>query len=131
MPSVFSDEWRDCLRAHYSYVVRTDDKSTERTLRGVMIEAGFREDEIRQLYVLATAHVDDMGVDFVPDMEIYAEEPAPVMVAVAMPQDVIEAQVTEDALDQDETEDAALMEEAAAEEKPPETDPDVTQLSLF
>ena len=42
--SIFAQEWRDCLYAHYSYVVRLGDQVTERTLRGVMIEAGFTED---------------------------------------------------------------------------------------
>lgn len=130
MPSVFSEEWRDCLRAHYTYVVRTKDHGTERTLRGVMTEAGFSEDEIKQLYVLATAHVDDVGTDFVPDMTVFAEEAAPVMVAVAMPQDVIEAQVTEAALQIDEIEDAKA-EEGEEEPAPPQDDPGVTQLSLF
>ncbi len=128
MPSFFSDDWRDCLRAHYSYVVRMDDRGTERTLRGVMIEAGFAEDEIKQLYVLVTAHVDNVSADFVPDMDIFAEE-APVMVAVAMPEAAIETQIVEQTLEDDETGDAEPDEEEAP--PPPQDDPDVTQLSLF
>jgi len=140
MPSsIFSDEWRDCLRAHYTHVVRMDDKGTEKTLRHVMIEAGFTESELKEMYVLATAHVDQVGADFMPDMEIFAEE-APVLVAVALPQDVIEAMVVEDALANDEQADAEAdeetdieeaVEEMTEEEPPPPDDPDVTQLSLF
>ncbi len=105
--SIFSQEWRDCLRAHYSHVVRTDDKLTERTLRGVMIhEAGFTEADLKQLYVLVTAHVDDVPADFVPDAQILQEE-APVSVAVAMPQQVIESLVVEAALERDEISDGA------------------------
>ncbi|MFN8449805.1 MAG: hypothetical protein U0521_14780 [Anaerolineae bacterium] len=61
MPSIFSQEWRDCLRAHYSYVVRMGDHGMKKTLHNVMIEAGFREDRVKELYVLATAHIDDVG----------------------------------------------------------------------
>ena len=40
--NIFADEWRDCLRAHYTYVVRIGDHGTERTLRGVMVEVGLQ-----------------------------------------------------------------------------------------
>jgi hypothetical protein len=139
MPSVFAEEWRDCLRAHYTYVVRNNDRTTEHTLRGVMVEAGFGEDELKQLYVLATAHVDDVGADFVPDMDVFAEEPAPVAVAVIVPQAMIEAELIEEAHPHDEfAEDAedveaeADIEDGEAEAEPPsDDDPGATQLSLF
>ncbi|NWF70144.1 MAG: hypothetical protein HXY40_13750 [Chloroflexi bacterium] len=70
MPSVFADEWRDCLRAHYMHVVRTQDTVTLKSLLSVMHEAGFGEDELRALQVRATMHVDEIGADFVPDLEI-------------------------------------------------------------
>ncbi len=137
MPSFFSQEWRDCLRAHYTYVVRQGDQGTEKTLHTVMVEAGFGEDEVRQLYVMATAHVDDVGTDFVPDLEIFEEETTPVAVAVP---EILEAPEIEDALlpdaiaaDELEPEDAeaALDEAEADDEPPPDDDPDATQLSLF
>jgi hypothetical protein len=149
MPSIFSQEWRDCLRAHYTYVVRMGDAGTEKTLRGVMYEAGFGEDEVKELYVLATAHVDDVGADFVPDMEVFEEaEPTPMMVAVVVPEEIIEAElidemnateeiaVSETIVDLDEEADfEAEYDETeldeAEEDEPPKADPDVTQLSLF
>ena len=135
MPSIFTDEWRDCLRAHYTYVVRMSDHGTEKTLRGVMYEAGFSEDEVKQLYLLATAHVDDVGVDFVPDLELFEEETAvSLAVAVAVPEQIIEVELIEEALESSE-ESAAESDEAEAdaakEEPPPKSDPDITQLSLF
>ena len=127
MPSIFTDEWRDCLRAHYTYVVRMSDHGTEKTLRGVMYEAGFSEDEVKQLYLLATAHVDDVGVDFVPDLELFEEETAvSLAVAVAVPEQIIEVELIEEALESSEAE-----ADAATEETPPKSDPDITQLSLF
>lgn len=48
--SVFHDNWRDCLREHYLYVVRTHDAITEPTLRRVLIDTGFTEAEIDQLH---------------------------------------------------------------------------------
>ena len=154
--SIFADEWRDCLRAHYTYVVRNNDKLTERTLRGVMFEAGFTEAELTELTVRATMRAEDMDADFVPDLEIL--EAASVVVpgiAVAVPQEVIEAELVEESLalgevtimaEFDATEaDAEIdMAEAAVEESEandsemdetqedePPVDPDITQLSLF
>ncbi len=65
--SPFEDEYRASLRAHWKYVIRQGDKRTERTLRHVMKQLGFREDELTQLTLAATAHVDDMPDGFAPD----------------------------------------------------------------
>lgn len=137
MPSIFSEEWRDCLRAHYTYVVRMGDQGTEKTLRHVMVEAGFGDDEVKQLYVLATAHVDDVGADFVPDMEIFEDETTPVAIAVPEIVGVLEAvesePLPEEAVAAAELEpevDETELDEAAEEDEPPPK-PDATQMSLF
>lgn len=156
-PSIFADEWRECLRAHYTYVVRMNDRGTERTLRGVMLEAGFSEDEVRELYVLATAHVDDMPADFAPDTSVLAGKPeaeaayvqAVISPAVVAPETVepeplaevvggelveVEAAetgvITELPVVMDLVDDEAAAVEPADEDAPP-NDPDITQLSLF
>lgn len=72
--SVFTEEWRRCLKEHYKTVVRNGDKLTERTLVPVLHRVGFTDDELRQLYVEATMRADDMPDDFVPEMP-----PAPEM----------------------------------------------------
>lgn len=48
--SVFADEWRDCLRAHFFYVVKTRDKITLPTLWEVLKGAGIDEAEIEEWY---------------------------------------------------------------------------------
>lgn len=68
--SVFSEHWRACLREHYKSVIRANDSITLRSLVGVMHDAGFREDELRQLQVEATMHIDAVPDDFVPDLTI-------------------------------------------------------------
>ena len=68
--SVFSDEWRRCLREHYKYVVKNQDKNTEETLTPILERFGFREDELRSLTIEATMRADDMPDDYVPDMEL-------------------------------------------------------------
>lgn len=155
-PSVFTEEWRDCLRAHYTQVVRNQDALTERSLHGVMLEAGFRESELNELYVRATAHVDDVGADFVPDMDILEAEPETFSVAVgaaepvevedavseteameaAPAEAVVDAEipvaVVKDLVDEVEptvVEDAP--EDLPADDEQPDDDPGVTQLSLF
>lgn len=72
--SVFGEEWRRCLKEHYKYVVSNQDKQTEETLTPIMEKVGFREDELRQLYLEATMHIDDVPDDFIPDMERVAPE---------------------------------------------------------
>jgi hypothetical protein len=63
---------------------------------------------LKKLYVLATAHVDDVSMDFVPDMEaLAAETPTP---------PVIETDIEEPREDEGDL---------------PKDDPSATQLSLF
>jgi len=52
---LFFEEWRACLRAHYQYVVRTEDEVTEPTLREVLLLTGLSADEIEALYEEARA----------------------------------------------------------------------------
>lgn len=72
--SVFSEEWRRCLREHYQDVVRRNDTLTLRTLTPILYRVGFTEEELRNLYVIATMHVDTMPDDFVPSFEPLQEE---------------------------------------------------------
>ena len=51
--SIFFDEWRACLKAHYLYVVQNQDTVTEPSLRNVLIEAGVTEQEIEQWHIEA------------------------------------------------------------------------------
>lgn len=53
--SVFYEEWRDCLRAHYLYVVRNNDRITEPTLRVVLQDAGITQSEIESWHQEALA----------------------------------------------------------------------------
>lgn len=67
----FGDEWRDCLREHYKYVVRHDTRVTLESLRQVLLGGErplFHDDELRALYIEATIRADDMPDDFVPDL---------------------------------------------------------------
>ncbi|MCU0474943.1 MAG: hypothetical protein MUC99_02315 [Anaerolineae bacterium] len=76
--SPFTDEWRACLREHYKATARANERETLKTLGGVMNRVGFREDELRELYVLATMRADDLPADFVPDLEqVGAPTPPP------------------------------------------------------
>jgi hypothetical protein len=47
--SIFFDEWQACLRAHYKTVIQQNDTITEPTLRGVLLQSGLTEDELRAL----------------------------------------------------------------------------------
>lgn len=68
--NVFADDWHECLQAHYMHVIRVKDKVTEPSLTVVMRDAGFNDSALAELRVRATAHVDEVGADFVPDLDI-------------------------------------------------------------
>ena len=68
--SIFADEWRECLQAQYQYVVRNNDQITLKSLVPVMLDVGFREDELREFAFQATLRAEDVADDFVPDMDI-------------------------------------------------------------
>jgi hypothetical protein len=71
--SVFHNEWLRSLREQYKQVVRNDDRATQSSLTAVMHNVGFRDDELAQLRIEATMHVDKVGDDFSPDMDILAK----------------------------------------------------------
>ncbi|MDX2077326.1 MAG: hypothetical protein SFZ02_12905 [bacterium] len=74
--SVFDDEWRDCLREQYKHTIRENHKKNIDSLRVVMNQVGFREDELRELEMRATMHIDDVPDDFIPNLDIL-DAPAP------------------------------------------------------
>lgn len=68
--SVFTDEWRRCLREQYKYVIRNQDRVTRPSLTDVLHSVGFTDDELRQLEIEATMRVEDVPDDFVLDLDI-------------------------------------------------------------
>ncbi len=68
--SVFFEEWISSLREQYKYVVRNRDKVTLPSLTAVLHQVGFTDDELAQLRIEATMHLDDVGADYVADMTI-------------------------------------------------------------
>ncbi len=83
--NIFADEWRDCLEAHYMHVIRNNDRVTLPSLTLVMHQAGFNDSELAELRVRATMHVDQVGEDFVPDLDVLKSAPEAVVVAIAAP----------------------------------------------
>jgi hypothetical protein len=73
--SIFSDDWRDCLREQYKSVLRQGDGKTEASLAAVLHELGFTEEDFARLRVEATIRAEDMPADFVPDLNIL-QQPA-------------------------------------------------------
>jgi hypothetical protein len=51
--SIFFDEWQACLRAHYVYVLRTNDTVTEPTLRQVLRQTGLTDEDLAALQAQA------------------------------------------------------------------------------
>lgn len=79
--SIFFEEWRRCLQAHYRDVVRRNDRITQRTLKPVLERVGFTEADLQRLYIEATMHLDHVAPDFEPDLQQFDPLPvAPAMV---------------------------------------------------
>lgn len=68
--NIFANEWVECLEAHYMHVIRINDKVTEPSLSIVMHSAGFTDAKLAELRVRATMHIDSVGADFVPDLDV-------------------------------------------------------------
>jgi hypothetical protein len=64
--SVFYEDWRACLRAHYMHVIRVSDKVTEPTLKKVLLRVGFSEGEIAEMAVVARMHDVDTAPGDLP-----------------------------------------------------------------
>lgn len=73
---IFAQEWRDCLKAHYQYVIRENDGVTLRTLVKVLHAVGFTDDDLSQLRIEATMRADAMPDDYVPEEVIAQAESA-------------------------------------------------------
>jgi hypothetical protein len=69
--SIFFDEWRACLRAHYIYVIQDNDTVTEPTLRAVLLQSGLSEDE---LYALAEEARAEKPLDTPASADGYSDE---------------------------------------------------------
>jgi len=139
---IFADEWRECLRAHYMHVIRTNDRVTEPSLTVVMGQAGFDSSELAELRVRATMHMDAVGEDFVPNLDVLDAVAEARVIAVAVPEPAptadalppAEAELPVEALIE-AIEEAAAESEALDEPPPLETAPEEPdapqQLTLF
>lgn len=124
--SVFSDDWRDCLRSHYKDVVQRNDRATEDTLVPVLHDVGFSDEELHALKLEATMRTEDLQGDFVPQLDV--KQVAGVDVpAEDIPEEATEPDETPETLDDmvemvnevaqaEETEDAPEQIDAAKEE---------------
>lgn len=92
--SIFFDEWQACLHAHYTHVIRQNDRITEPTLHHVLLQTGMTEAEIQALRQAAlggevAAVIDDQWLDGEqPDDEWTDDEIAVADAAFAPPDDV-------------------------------------------
>jgi len=140
--SIFVEEWRRCLRAHYMDVVRRDDQVTLKSLVRVMHDTGFSDEELAELRVRATMRADEMPADFVPDTRIFqvnADLPASEE-GIPTPETFFEPAYVEDAAQDERREQIDIITDVAQDDVPeqieqiePENeDPDAPQqLSLF
>lgn len=67
--SIFYEDWRACLRAHYIHVIRTRDTVTEPTLRNILLSVGFSEAEINEMAIHARMRDTDAAPEDLPGLE--------------------------------------------------------------
>jgi hypothetical protein len=126
---IFADDWRDCLREQFRYVIRQQDQRTEATLIRVMYEAGFNDEELAALRLEATLRADDMPADYVPE-EVKAAYPGLDLPLEPDPALGEEVPVTYDELvEQDDDLPEASEQLTDADED--DADDSIQQLSLF
>jgi len=129
--SLFFDNWQACLRAHYLYVIRSNDAVTEPSLRQVLLHTGLSESDLedlrRQAYIPDPFEETPPDVTPEPDTPPLVEEPpaadpgGPTYDELGV---VVETDGDEIALDEE-----PLVKEPVQEDEPP---PDSgRQLSLF
>lgn len=93
MSSIFSQDWRDCLDAHYRDVVQRGDSLTEKSLTKVLTDLGYREDQLRQMKLYATMRTEDLQADFIPTLEVPflpSDEPVSIPTTVVESGEVME-----------------------------------------
>lgn len=149
--SPFGEEWRACLREHYKETVRADDRATLKTLSDIMLNVGFREDDLRALVLDATIRADELPDGFLPPVDLLEQplanrHPAECACPQCVAQDVVphdeEGQpLTGDALkeqmqraawEQGVKEMPLILDEPPAKADEDEVDPDgFRQLSMF
>jgi hypothetical protein len=101
---IFETEWRECLRAHFTYVLRVVDHGTERTLVGVMRNAGFSDadlDDLRREVALEAAASVDAAADAAQPEAVLetaplAEPSMPVPAVMPAPESAANAQAADD-----------------------------------
>jgi hypothetical protein len=133
--SIFTEEWRECLRAHYMDVIRRNDQITLKSLVRVMHDTGFNDDELAELRVRATMRADEMPDDFVPDTRVF-QVSADVIPDIAVTDQTIadEEYIEEVHAELPEVIEEEVVQALADDNLPqePKEDPDAPQqLSLF
>jgi hypothetical protein len=68
--SVFHEEWRKCLQEHYKDVIKRNDQVTLKSLVPVLHRVGFREEDLRALYLEATLRTEDLPDGFIPNLAL-------------------------------------------------------------
>ncbi len=84
--AVFGDAWRECLRSHYEYVVRQNDKRTLETLTYVLHHEAinYSDDELREWFIQATIRAEDFTEAEI--RQILEEQPELLTPPAAQPQ---------------------------------------------
>lgn len=70
MSSIFGDQWRATQIAYFEQMMRTGNAEQRANACQIMRDSGFSDQEINDLYIQATMHLDDVPDDFVPDLEV-------------------------------------------------------------
>lgn len=68
--SPFDEEWRESLAEQFKHAARLEGKTRRDALRQMLHELGFSEGQLRDLYIDATMHIDDLNADFLPDLDM-------------------------------------------------------------
>lgn len=67
--SIFYEDWRECLKSHYTHVISHNDHVTEPTLHNVLLRVGFTEEEIKEIAIRAKMRDVDASPEDLPGLD--------------------------------------------------------------
>jgi hypothetical protein len=122
----FYEQWRECLRTHYKFVLNQNDTSNEKSLETVLLQVGFTNEDIRQWR--REVRGEDIVEEWIDQAVngIVEEEAPPMQVEAATPDETLEivqeiepAPVTPEVVAQEQNDDSSstLLAEKAQEEE--------------
>lgn len=68
--NIFADDWREQQETQFQYIARVGTPEQRISMRIIMHDLGYTDEQLDLLYLHATMHQDELPLDFVPDVNL-------------------------------------------------------------